>query len=108
MELLRFASLLFFEPRKPKLLRITEDLAPSESFKSLSSSSSLKSALDTGAGSRRVGDGGGLISAVDCDFTSGFSFLPAKRCKIKVSRSVPQCLGPVSKAAIASCRTYNF
>ena len=80
MELLRF-SLLFFEPRKPKLLRITEDLTPRESFKSLSSSTSLRSALETGAGRRRVGDGGGLISAVEGVFVNGLSFLPpVKRC----------------------------
>ena len=60
---------------------MTEDLTPRESFKSLSSSTSLRSALETGAGRRRVGDGGGLISAVEGVFVNGLSFLlPVNKC----------------------------
>ena len=71
MELFRFSFFLLFDPRKPKLLRMTEDLGlrgepfPLISLSPSSSSSSFKSALDTGAGSLRVGEGGGLISAED-------------------------------------------
>ena len=50
---------------------MTEDLGlrggpfPLISLSPSSSSSSFKSALETGAGSLRVGEGGGLISAED-------------------------------------------
>lgn len=64
---------------------MTDDLGlrgepfPLISLSPSSSSSSFKSALETGAGSLRVGEGGGLISAEDWDLINGFSFLPVKR-----------------------------